>query len=207
MRQIRPTLVYPIDVNTTGLLISTNSNNNNFTYSITQGIYDNLFYQNYAKIYQEFKINYTQIHIVPVIRGGDQPPIGYAIVLANEQLTVQYNQIPSLPGNTKIYGRGVTQMLFKSTGRTDDLNRWYNTNDFKPDFSVKLHFIATIGTTEDSPHYSINVRSRVLFRRPVIEEGNNKIIEEETQVIALNNPGKQEIVANVGKVDNEARQA
>lgn len=159
------------------------------------------------KLYQSFKITYTQIHIVPVIRAGDQPPVGYAIVLANENLTVQYNQIPSLPGVTKIYGRGVTQMLFNSVGRTDDLNRWYNTGDTKPDYTLKIHFLATIGTTEDSPHYYINVRSRVLFRRPILEENNgNKIEEKETIVRALNNQENHDVVASVGKELDKAQQ-
>lgn len=134
------------------------------------------------KIYQEYKIIYTQIHITPVIRGGDQPPTMYAMVLANELLTVQYSEIPSLPGTTKIYGKGVTQMMFRAKGRTDDLNRWYNTRDNKPDFSIKFRAISSIGTTEDSPHYTINVRSRILFRRPIIEELNRKI--EEVQEIS-----------------------
>lgn len=179
---ITPTRVYPIDVNTIGIIISTTQPQNNFTYSISNNIYDNLYFQSYMKIYQEYKIIYTQIHITPVIRGGDQPPTMYAMVLANELLTVQYSEIPSLPGTTKIYGKGVTQMMFRAKGRTDDLNRWYNTRDNKPDFSIKFRAISSIGTTEDSPHYTINVRSRILFRRPIIEELNREI--EEVQEIS-----------------------
>lgn len=200
IKQIRPTHVYPIDVNTVAIIQSTTQPQQNFSYSISNNIYENQYYQNYAKIYQEFKIVYTQIHIVPVIRDADQPPMMYAIVLANEQLTVQYNQIPSLPGVTKIYGRGVTQMIFKTEGRTDDLNRWYNTKDLKPDFSLKIHSIASIGTTDDTPHYTINVRSRVCFRRPIIEESNNKEIEQYENIMGLNTKKNQDVVACVEEI-------
>jgi hypothetical protein len=167
--------VYPIDVNT----ITTFHNGVNFSYSISGGIYDSVFYQNYAELYQEFKLEYTYLYIVPVLYQGSQPPVAYTMYLVNELMSVKFSEMPYIQGVTKIFGRGITQILYKGKGRTSDFNRWYNVADqFNLNLILKMHASEEIGEKGLSPYYKVICRSRVLFRRPIIQNDGNKEIED-----------------------------
>jgi hypothetical protein len=170
-------MAYPLDINAFYTMDGTTPGVANFSYSISQGIYDSAFYQAYADKFQEFKIVYTEICVAPRQVNGTQPPEGYMMVLVNEYMAVQYSEMPYLQGVTKIHGHGVTRMYFKSKGRNDDLNRWYNVISDKPNFDLKVHFTANIYQRTEGPHYIVTVRSRLLFRRPIIKQ-TNKIPEE-----------------------------
>jgi hypothetical protein len=174
----------------------------NFSYSISQGIYDSTFYQSYADKFQEFKIVYTEICIAPRQISGNHPPEGFMMVLMNECMSVQYSEMPYLQGVTKIHGHGVTRMYFTSKGRNDDLNRWYNTISDKPNYELKVHFTANIFPRDVGPHYLVTVRSRLLFRRPIIKQ-TNKIPEE---VKTLNDHNTQCVVsANTEHQETQVR--
>jgi hypothetical protein len=164
--------VYPIDVNT----ITSFHNGTNFSYSISGGIYDSVFYRNYAELYQEFKLEYTYLYIVPVQYQGTQPPVAYSMCLVNELMSVNFSEMPYLQGVTKIFGRGITQIIYKGKGRTSDFNRWYNTKDeFNLNLILKLHSSEAIGEKGLSPYYKVICRSRVLFRRPIIQPNNREV--------------------------------
>lgn len=192
-KPISPLQVYPVDVNANGLIQPSTDPLPNMEYDIAQSIYDNGFYQSYVNLYQEYKIQYVQIHIIPVIRSGNQPPMGYAVLLANEDLAVRYADIPSLPSVTKIYGRGITQLWYKSKGRQDDLNRWYNTKEsMRARFILPMRFVEPLGITDNDPHYAIQVRARVLFRRPFYNTIGSKNNEEEEKVEKINRIEKEQ---------------
>jgi hypothetical protein len=152
MQQIRPLRVYPMDINT----ITTFDNAGNITYSISGGIYASQYFQNYAGLYQEFKLDYTIVHVVPVQVNGNQPPVAFAMCLVNELMNVQFSEMPYLQGVTKIFGKGITIIRYYSKGRSSDFNRWYNTGDeFNMNLLLKMHASETIGSRADSPYYKI----------------------------------------------------
>lgn len=179
MKQIRPLRVYPMDINT----ITTFDNAGNITYSISGGIYASQYFINYAGLFQEFKLDYTIVHVVPVQVNGNQPPVAFAMVLINELMNVKFSEMPYLQGVNKIYGKGVTILRYYSRGRTSDFNRWYNIGDeFNLNLLLKMHASENIGERATSPHYKILCRSRVLFRRPIIKNDNNKQTEDYKQL-------------------------
>jgi hypothetical protein len=164
-----------MDINT----ITTFDNAGNITYSISGGIYASQYYQNYANLFQEFKLDYTIVHVVPVQVNGNQPPVAFAMVLINELMNVKFSEMPYLQGVTKIFGKGVTIIRYYSKGRTSDFNRWYNTGDeFNLNLLLKMHASENIGERALSPHYKILCRSRVLFRRPIIKNDSSKLKAE-----------------------------
>jgi hypothetical protein len=174
-----PTLyAYPIDVNT----LTVFDEATNFQYSISQGIYDSEIFQTYSKLFQEFKIEYSYVYIIPKPYQGTHPPEAYTMILANEGMMIKFSEMPFLQGVTRVPGIGITQMIFKQTGRTDDLNRWYNTLSTKPDFNLEFHSTLPIGNRNTSPYYSVNVRSRILFRRPIALQTSKNTAEEKEGV-------------------------
>jgi hypothetical protein len=202
-------LAYPLDINAFYTMDGTTTGTANFSYSISQGIYDSAFYQDYAEKFQEFKIVYTEICIAPRQVNGTHPPEGYMMVIVNEYMSVQFSEMPYLQGVQKIHGHGVTKMYFSSKGRNDDLNRWYNVISDKPNYDLKVHFTANILDRNSGPHYIVTVRSRLLFRRPIIKQ-TTKIPEEfktlkaeNTQCAVPNNTGSKETQVG-GTLENDS---
>jgi hypothetical protein len=182
---------YPLDVNAFFTMDGNEQGTGNFSYSISTGIYDSVYYQAYANLYQEFKIIYTEICIAARQINGSHPPEGYAMIIANEYMAVQYSEMPYLQGTTKIHGHGVTKFYFTSRGRNDDLNRWYNVISDKPNYELKCHFTTNIFPRATNPHYIVTVRSRLLFRRPIIKATTKDPQDENYRIIK--NEGLSEI--------------
>jgi hypothetical protein len=193
-----------MDINT----ITTFDNAGNITYSISGGIYASQYFTNYRELFQEFKLDYTLVHVVPVQVNGNQPPVAFAMVLINELMSVKFSEMPYLQGVTKIFGKGVTIMRYYSKGRTSDFNRWYNTGDeFNLNLLLKMHASENIGERANSPYYKILCRSRVLFRRPIIQNSNKetedyKQLSNEVQVRDSQESKKEEseVWTHVGPV-------
>jgi hypothetical protein len=156
-----------------------------------EGIRSTQFYSYQDSYFQEFKILFFEVLITPHKTNGAFPPVGYALFLANEQLGVGYSQIPFVQGNMKISPEGTTQLKFFSTGRNQDINRWYNTGSQEPEISIYFRFEQALGTVTEL-HYSMQVRARILFRRPKTLSTSNKSIPTE-EAINLNeaNKGKE----------------
>jgi hypothetical protein len=121
--------------------------------------------------------------VTPVKVAGTPPSVGYALFLANETLTVGYSQLPYVQGNIQIKPEGATQLKFTSIGRNSDINRWYNTqslDSYQDKCQVYAYFkFLDALDTEAGPHYTMQVRCRVLFRRPTTTVLNKQPPEEE----------------------------
>jgi hypothetical protein len=155
----------------------------NLYYNMFEGIRTTQFYSYQDSYFQEFKILFFEVLITPHKTNGAFPPVGYAIFLANEQLGVGYSQIPFVQGNMKISPEGTTSLKFFSTGRNTDINRWYNTGSEEPEIAIYFRFEQALGTVAEL-HYSMQVRARILFRRPKTINNNKSIPKEE--VININ---------------------
>jgi hypothetical protein len=154
-----------------------------------EGIRTTQFYSYQDSYFQEFKILFFEVLIIPHKTNGAFPPLGYALFLANEQLSVGYSQIPFVQGNMKISPEGTTVLKFFSTGRNQDINRWYNTGSQEPEIAIYFRFEQSLGTVAEL-HYSMQVRARILFRRPKTLGTSRSIPEED--VINLNGVKGQE---------------
>jgi hypothetical protein len=161
----------------------------NHYYNLFEGIRTTQIYSYQDSFFQEFKILFFEVLITPHKTGGSFPPVGYALFLANENLGVGYSQIPFVQGNMRISPEGTTQLKFFSTGRNSDINRWYNTGSQEPEIAVYFRFEQSLGTVAEL-HYSMQVRARILFRRPKTLASSKSIPEEE--VINLNEANRKE---------------
>jgi hypothetical protein len=161
----------------------------NHYYNMFEGIRSTQFYSYQDSYFQEFKILFFEVLITPHKTNGAFPPVGYALFLANEELAVGYNQIPFVQGNMKISPEGTTNLKFFSTGRNQDINRWYNTGSTEPEIAIYFRFEQSLGTVAEL-HYSMQVRARILFRRPKTLASNKSIPKEE--VINLNEVNKEQ---------------
>jgi hypothetical protein len=184
----------------------------NFSYDIIGQLSTTALFTHQAQYFQEFKLVYIEILVTPVKVNGTPPSVGYCLFLANETLNVAYSQLPYVQGNIRINPEGVTNLKFYSWGRNSDTNRWYNTQSLdsyndKCQVYAYFKFLDALDT-QAGPHYTMQVRCRILFRRPTTtvtnkqsEDVKNINVEgcdlKETQDLNSGTTSQDEVVISV----------
>lgn len=161
----------------------------NISLNIVTVLQSNQLFNGYAKLYQLFKLRSIQLTMTAVLQNGSNPPAGYVAFIPNETLSPQYSQIPTFPGTVKIKPTGTTIVRFFQQGRTDDFNKWYNTQSHleieRMDSSI--YFRLDKPLENDKGYYQASVSFNLLFQRPYIDN-NSKEKEESQQVVIGSNP-------------------
>jgi hypothetical protein len=156
----------------------------NISLNVVTTLQSNQLFQAYSKLYQLFKLRSLQVTMTAVLQNGSNPPAGYIAFIPNETLSPQYSQLPSLPGTVKIKPTGTTRVRFLQRGRTDDFNKWYNTQSNleieRMDSSIYFRFDKPF--ENDKGYYQVFISFNLLFQRPYIDNNGNKEIEISQQI-------------------------
>jgi hypothetical protein len=174
----------------------------NFSFDIIGQMSTTALFTHQAQYFQEFKLVFIEILVTPVKVSGTPPPVGYALFLANETLNVSYSQLPYVQGNIRIKPEGATQLKFCSLGRNSDTNRWYNTQSIdsyndKCQVYAYFKFLDALDT-QAGPHYTMQVRCRVIFRRPTTTLTTAKVQKEEEKIINVEGCNLKETLGSGG---------
>jgi hypothetical protein len=178
---------YPYMIRSTFLLQYPDYTLQNLNLNIVSLLQSNQTFNAYATMYQLFKLRSVQVSLTAVLTNGSEPPSGYIAFIQNESLSPQYSQLPTLPGTVKIKPHGTTVVRFSQKGRTDDFNKWYNTQSNleieRMDSSIYLRFDKQF--ENDKGYYQGVLSFNILFQRPYYDNGNR--VKETSETIKIGN--------------------
>jgi hypothetical protein len=153
----------------------------------------------YAKMYQLFRMRSIQVSLTAVTQNGSNPPPGYITFIMNETLSPQYAKLPTLPGTVKIKPIGTTVVRYSQKGRTDDFNKWYNTQSFleieKMDSSIYIRLDKAM--ENDKGYYQGILSYNLQFQRPYYDDGTKEKETSENIIIGSIQDERQETDSNL----------
>jgi hypothetical protein len=153
----------------------------NISVEIFEMLRNNTFFQAYSNLYQYYNVKFVKLFATPNFKEGSAPPIGYVMLQGNDVLGIQYSDIPKLPQAKKIYSGATSIYSFSRTGRQEDFNYWYNTNDNVPlAFAMlKFRFDEPFNQVATGLGYTFRLKYHVIFKSPFPKEQNKIKVEEE----------------------------
>lgn len=173
--------VYPYMIRSTFLLQYPDYTLQNLNLNIVSLLLSNQTFEAYAKLYQLFRLRSIQVILTGVTYNGSNPPSGYIAFIQNENLSPQYSQLPTLPGTVKIKPTGTTVVRFTQNGRSDDFNKWYNTQSNleidRMDSSVYIRLDKAL--ENDKGYYQGIISFNLQFQRPYIDSGSKQETSEQ----------------------------
>jgi len=179
-------LTYPYMIKSTFLLQYPDYTLQNLNINVIQLLQANQLYNKYAALYQLVKLRSVQVTLTAVMNNGSNPPSGYIAFIPNESLSPQYSQLPTMPGTVKIKPTGTTSVRFSQQGRTDDFNKWYNTQSNleleRMDSSIYFRFDKEF--ENDKGYYQGILSFNIVFQRPYIDNNSKG---EQAQSIQIGN--------------------
>jgi hypothetical protein len=180
----------------------------NISVEIFEMLRNNTFFQAYSKLYQYYNVKFVKLFTTPNFKEGSAPPIGYVMLQGNDQRGIQYSDIPKMPQAKKIYSGATSIYSFSRTGRQEDFNYWYNTQDNVPlAFAMlKFRFEEAWANVVTGLGYTIRLKYHVIFKSPFPGDDNNKVKEQEkfdsvNQAIAILDDSVRETIPAKNEVD------
>jgi hypothetical protein len=114
--------------------------NQNLNIQVTELIQQNPLFINLSNMYQYWKIDAVSLKAIPQPIEGTYPPSGWAYLLGNNNMTINYASIPRLPGAKLIPSNKTTTHYFRRVGRQYDFN-WYNEGpNPNSNFDIRIRF-------------------------------------------------------------------
>jgi hypothetical protein len=90
-------------------------------------LFNSSVFESFVELYQYYKVSFVEVIITPSPVQGTLPPVGYSFLQGNEDLSINYSEMPENPLCRRIKNNKVTYMKFTRPGRNPDFNYWYNT--------------------------------------------------------------------------------
>jgi hypothetical protein len=155
----------------------------NLNLDIYNYLYNNTLFNNFRNLYQQYKLNWIRIAVTPIINQGTYPPVAYGLFLTSDSQSVQYSQIPTMPGSVKIRNTRPTSIFIKNNGRQNDFNYWNDTegNVSQLSCSYRIRLSQSLAEIENNKvGYSIQIKYALVFRRLYPKEENRAVEDFET---------------------------
>jgi hypothetical protein len=131
--------MFPISLSPT-IWRSPEYDNQNLNIQVTQLLENNPQFIQLNNMYQYYKIKAVALKTIPQPYEGTYPPVAWAYLLGNNDMTINYSSIPRLPGAKLIPNNKTTTRYFKRVGRQHDFN-WYNDGpNPQSNFDIRIRF-------------------------------------------------------------------
>lgn len=122
-------------------------------------------------LYQQYKLMSVSVTTIPLVQSGTAPDPIY--VLPNSDLDIEPSRSIILSKGKRCNVTRSTTFTFKSSGRQNDFNYWFDTAKLldstnRPTF--QLNFSNDDGAGSDQGRYLIDVKVRLMFRYPQSHE-------------------------------------
>jgi hypothetical protein len=150
--------------------------------NINAELFNTSVFENYVELYQYYKVSFVEVIVSPSPVQGTLPPVGYSFLQGNEDLNINYNEMPENPLCKRIRNNKVTFLKFTRPGRNPDFNYWYNTltNSVPTTATAKIQyrFIQPISDVTGTG-YHFRVRWHLKFSNYFVRGTNKELVENE----------------------------
>jgi hypothetical protein len=150
--------------------------NQNLNIQVTDLLQNNPQFINLKNMYQYWKIDAVSLKAIPQPIEGTYPPTGWAYLLGDNDLTINYASIPRLPGAKLLPSNKTTTHYFKRVGRQHDFN-WYNEGpNPQSNFDIRVRF----SEVPNRAAFILQVKIFLTFSMLMDASSSAKKIDEET---------------------------
>lgn len=145
-------------------------------------LFNTSVFENFVELYQYYKVSFVEIIVTPSPVQGTLPPVGYSFLQGNEDLTIDYNQMPENPLCRRIRNNKVTFMKFTRPGRNPDFNYWYNTltNSVPTEATAKVMYRFSQPISDvTGTGYQFRVKWHLKFSNYFVRNSNKELVENQ----------------------------
>jgi hypothetical protein len=175
--------------------------NQNLNIQVTSLLENNPQFINLKNMYQYYKIDAVSLKAIPQPIEGTYPPTGWAYLLGDNDLTINYASIPRLPGAKLLPSNKTTTHYFKRFGRQRDFN-WYNEGpNPQSNFDIRVRF----SEAPNRAAFILQVKIFLTFSMMMDASSNKKIENESCNLYKSNYEDKKMVEFEPLDVDLESQ--
>jgi hypothetical protein len=146
---------------------------NNFNIDLVKILNGKEIFNNFCKIYKEFKIINVRVKLFPVTAACSYPPIGYGLFEVDPKIVTIYSAISTMIQAIRISPIKTTNMFLKNKSKYGNFNKWFSCKgeNLEYDLALNLKMHLDQKLTDDTG-YKMQIQYSLMFRNILFTPNN-----------------------------------